>query len=65
MVGAIGANFIVDLVAKGLGHIEPALAPILLVGQILVAIATVAWIYFKIRGQRLENAIKQKELDRQ
>ncbi len=63
MVGAIGANFIVDLAAKGLGHIEPALAPILLVGQILVALGTVVWIIFKIRGTRLDNALKQAELD--
>jgi uncharacterized membrane protein YciS (DUF1049 family) len=62
MAGAVAGNFIVELAAKALMKIEPALAPLLVVGQILVAVGTIVWIYFRIRGARLDNKIKEAQL---
>lgn len=44
--------------------LQPVLTPILTLGQIAIAAATVVWIWQRVKGQRLDNRIKQKELDK-
>jgi uncharacterized membrane protein len=45
-------------------HIEPVLGPLLVLVQIVVAVFTAVWIYRRATGAKIDNQIKQKELDK-
>jgi hypothetical protein len=51
----LSANTILELVKKAVVAIEPLLGPILVMGQIGVAVVTVVWIWRRAKGAKLEN----------
>lgn len=46
-------------------HVEPVLNPLLVVVQIVIGVFTAIWIYRRSTGAKLDNKIKQKELDKE
>lgn len=57
-------NLSADAVRKIGTWLEPVLSPLLTVMQIVIAVATVVWILQRVKGVKLDNKIKQKELDK-
>jgi uncharacterized membrane protein YciS (DUF1049 family) len=49
-------------VQKICAAVEPVIAPLISLGQLGIAIATIVWICVRVRGVRLDNKIKEKEL---
>lgn len=62
MAGAVSGNVILAVAGKVGATIVPSLATLIGVGQFLVAVGTIVWICFRIRGARLDNKIKEKQL---
>lgn len=62
MIALVTANGIVAGIQKAVAAIEPVVAPLISVGQFLIAVATLIWIIYRIKGVRLDNKLKEKEL---
>ena len=56
-------NIAVEAVKKVVLWIEPVLGPVLTIGQIVIAAVTIIWIWQRVKGVKLDNKIKQRELD--
>lgn len=64
MIALVAANGVVAAVKKAVEVVEPVIAPLISVGQLLIAVATLVWIIYRIKGVRLDNKLKQKELEK-
>jgi uncharacterized membrane protein YciS (DUF1049 family) len=62
MVALVATNGVVAWVQKICAAVEPVIAPLISLGQLGIAIATIVWICVRVRGVRLDNKIKEKEL---
>lgn len=57
-------NLAAEAVKKVILWIEPVLGPVLTTGQIVIAVLTIFWLWQRVKGVKLDNKIKQKELDK-
>lgn len=57
-------NLAAEAVKKVILWMEPVLGPVLTTGQIVIAVLTVIWIWQRVKGVKLDNKLKQKELDK-
>lgn len=64
MIAVVTANGIAAGIQKVVSTVEPAIAPLISVGQLIIVIATVVWIIVRIKGVRLDNKLKEKELNK-
>ena len=58
-------NLAAEAVKKVILWIEPVLGPVLTTGQIVIAVLTIVWLWQRVKGVKLDNKIKQKELDKE
>lgn len=64
VIGMLSASQLLGAVKSFMAAIEPLLGPIFTLTQIIVAIVTIVWIVRKMKGTKLDNERKQKELDK-
>lgn len=57
-------NLAAEAAKKCVTWIEPVLSPVLTFAQIAVAIVTIVWIWQRVKGAKLDNKLKKKELDK-
>lgn len=62
MIALVAANGFVAGVQKVVAAVQPWLAPLISLAQFAIAVATVVWIFYRIKGARLDNKLKEKEL---
>jgi hypothetical protein len=62
IAGMVAVNGLVAGIRGIVTAIEPLLGPLVSVGQIGIAAATIVWIVFRVKGVRLDNKLKEKEL---
>jgi hypothetical protein len=58
-------NLAAEAVKKVILWIEPVLGPVLTTGQIVIAVLTIVWLWQRVKGVKLDNKMKQKELDKE
>lgn len=58
-------NLAAEAAKKFITWIEPVLSPVLTFAQIIVAAVTIIWIWQRVKGARLDNKLKKKELDKE
>jgi hypothetical protein len=57
-------NLGAEAVNKFFTWFAPVLSPMLTLAQIVVATVTIVWVWQRVKGARLDNKLKQKELDK-
>lgn len=57
-------NLAAEAVKKIFLWLAPVLGPVLTLGQIVIAVVTVIWIWQRVKGVKLDNKRKQNELDK-
>lgn len=57
-------NGAAEAFAKILKMVEPTLQPLLIVGQIVIAVFTAKWIWQRARGAKLDNRLKEIEINK-
>lgn len=58
----VATNGLVAGVREIISAVEPVLGPLISVGQFGIAVATIIWIFVRVKGARLDNKLKEKEL---
>lgn len=58
----VAANGVVAGVREIINAVEPVLGPLISIGQLGIAVATIVWIFVRVKGARLDNKLKEKEL---
>jgi hypothetical protein len=57
-------NGAVDVLNKAVAAVQPFLTPLLTLGQLVIAIGTAAWIWRRARGAKLDNRLKELEIEK-
>lgn len=57
-------NLVAEAAKKFVTWVEPVLNPALTIAQIVVAVVTIVWIWQRVKGAKLDNKLKQKELEK-
>lgn len=64
IMGLITLNGALECVSKIVIAVQPVLGPILTVSQIVIAVGTAVWILRRARGAKLDNRIKEIEIEK-
>lgn len=59
----MAVNTALPAVKSMLTAVEPFLGPLLTLGQIVIAIFTAVWIWRRAKGAKLDNKIKERDLN--
>lgn len=57
-------NGAVDVLNKLVAAVQPVLTPLLTLGQLVIAVGTAVWIWRRARGAKLDNRLKEVEIEK-
>jgi hypothetical protein len=58
-------NGAMDMLNKVIMAVQPVLTPLITAGQIVITMGTAVWIWRRARGAKLDNRIKELEIEKQ
>lgn len=57
-------NGLLEAFQKVVTAVQPLLSPLLTLGQVVIALATIIWIFRRARGAKLDNRLKEIEIEK-